>query len=85
MATVYRNAYLTIVAGIAASSDEGFLMGRRHAAGEENQVYRATWPFPSSEPELEHPKTSSLTVLAARILPYFAHAPPLLNPSQSQS
>ncbi|KAJ4378630.1 hypothetical protein N0V85_008931 [Neurospora sp. IMI 360204] len=69
MATVYRNAYLTIAAGTAASSDEGFLMGRRHAAGEPNQAYQAPWKPGHCGDD------SETTILAARILPYHAHSP----------
>ncbi|KAK3950628.1 heterokaryon incompatibility protein-domain-containing protein [Pseudoneurospora amorphoporcata] len=85
MATVYRNAYLTIAAGTAASSDEGFLLGRRHAAGEPgNQVYQVPWKA-QHEPEHGHGEDtcSETTTLAARILPYFAHSP--MHPSSQQN
>ncbi|CCC12101.1 unnamed protein product [Sordaria macrospora k-hell] len=81
MATVYRNAYLTIAAGTAASSDEGFLQGRKHAAGEPgNQVYQALWPLTHEEGEEGgEMNVKTATKLAARILPYFIHAP--IHPS----
>ncbi|KAK3366688.1 heterokaryon incompatibility protein-domain-containing protein [Lasiosphaeria ovina] len=58
MATVYRNAYLTLAAGTSAASDEGFLSHEHHAAG-----FRA----PYHEPW--HDESGGQAVLGARVIP----------------
>lgn len=58
MASVYRNAYLTIAAGSASAASEGFLQ-RRHFAGAQLPPFRTDWRTASG----------TGTVLAARIVP----------------
>ncbi|KAK3377581.1 heterokaryon incompatibility protein-domain-containing protein [Podospora didyma] len=60
MATVYRNAYLTLAAGTAAAADEGFLSSpRQHLAAEYPAPYHVAWTDPNHQP----------TVLGARVIP----------------
>ncbi|KAK3348756.1 heterokaryon incompatibility protein-domain-containing protein [Lasiosphaeria hispida] len=58
MATVYRNAYLTLAAGTAAASDEGFL-SRQHHAAEFEEPYEVKWQDGNGQP----------TLLRARVIP----------------
>lgn len=58
MAAVYRNAYLTLAAGTAAASDEGFLSHNHHSAEYEAPYYE---PWYDEE--------GGQTVLGARVIP----------------
>ncbi|KAK3398300.1 heterokaryon incompatibility protein-domain-containing protein [Sordaria brevicollis] len=67
MASVYRNAWLTVVAATAGGSDEGFL-GQAHLSAGENwkMPYRVTWPQPTGQ-GMKKPEGNKGTILAARL------------------
>ncbi|KAK3954261.1 heterokaryon incompatibility protein-domain-containing protein [Pseudoneurospora amorphoporcata] len=72
MASVYQNAFLTIVAGTAAASDEGFLQRAHLSTTEFKKPFQAAWPPPTSTSRANNMSSQerqkqNKTILAARL------------------
>ncbi|KAK3946859.1 heterokaryon incompatibility protein-domain-containing protein, partial [Pseudoneurospora amorphoporcata] len=67
VASIYRNAHITIAAGIAVDASEGFLQSRQHMAAQSKSVYCCEWDV--SIKTDEHSTKSYKTMLPARVIP----------------